>query len=80
MALTADGSIGKNPAEVEAVRLAGLRMFCLSRADISGREQGALFVGAYESMVRISSAHPGPFIYKLYRGGTLRRTDNYESD
>lgn len=63
--LMKDDAVRRRPAEIEAVRVANVRAFCLTNAQMTGAQQAARFVYHRHRIVRVS-AKPGPFIYGVY--------------
>ena len=68
-----DSAIRRRPAELQALRNAKLRTFCLVNAQLKGHEQTARFIDNLEAIIRRSS-RPGPFIYAISERG-LRKID-----
>jgi PIN like domain len=69
--LMKDDRIRRRPAEIEALRLAGARAFCLTNANLRAAEQSERFVANRHRIVQ-RAAKPGPFIDGVYAHG-LRR-------
>jgi len=69
--LTKDDAIRRRPAEREALIEAGVRVFCLTSAQLRGAEQTARFVENRHRMIR-QARKPGPYIYGVY-GGRIAR-------
>ena len=69
--LTKDDAIRRRPAEREAMIDAGVRVFCLTSAQLRGSEQAARFVDNRHRIIRQSSK-PGPYIYGVYQGRIAR--------
>lgn len=66
--LSKDDRIRRRPAEMRAVRDYGIRMFCLTNANLTGAMQAERFVGNLAAMTR-RAAVPGPWIYGVYDTG-----------
>ncbi len=65
--LTKDDAIRRRPAEREALVQAGVRVFCLTTAQLRGEEQLARFVENRHRIVQ-RARNPGPYIYGVYEG------------
>jgi hypothetical protein len=63
--LTKDDAIRRRPAEREALIEAGVRVFCLTSAQLRGAEQTARFVDNRHRIIR-QARKPGPYIYGVY--------------
>lgn len=63
--LTKDLSVRYVPAQREAIRRTGARVFCLGPRKLAGPAQVACFIDNLDAIVRMS-ALPGPFIRKVY--------------
>jgi uncharacterized protein with PIN domain len=63
--LTKDDAIRRRPAEREALTKAGVRVFCLTNAQLTGAEQTARFVENRHRIIR-QARKAGPFIYAVY--------------
>ncbi len=63
--LTKDDAIRLRPAEREALIDAGVRVFCLTNAQLRGAEQTARFVENRHRIIR-QAGKPGPYIYGVY--------------
>jgi hypothetical protein len=63
--LTKDDAIRRRPAERDALIEAGVRVFCLTAAQLRGSEQIERFLVNRERIVRQASAD-GPYIYGVY--------------
>ncbi len=66
-----DDRIRRRPAEIDALRDAGVRAFCLTNANLRAEEQSERFVENRHRMIQ-RAAKPGPFIDGVYAHG-LRR-------
>jgi hypothetical protein len=69
--LTKDDAIRRRPTELEALIEAGVRVFCLTNAQLRGAEQTARFVENRHRIVR-QARKRGPFIFGVYER-TIRR-------
>lgn len=69
--LTKDDAIRRRPAEREALIEAGVRVFCLTSAQLRGAEQAERFVENHHRIIR-QARKPGPYIYGVYRGRIAR--------
>jgi hypothetical protein len=69
--LTKDDAIRRRPAERDALTQAGVRVFCLTSAQLRGAEQTERFVKNRHRILRQANK-PGPYIYGVYESG-LRR-------
>jgi len=63
--LTKDKRIRYRPVELAAVRRHAVRMFCLTRGDLTAAEQADRFLRNLESIERAAS-RAGPFIYAVH--------------
>jgi hypothetical protein len=78
--LTKDDAIRRRPAEREALTKAGVRVFCLTNAQLTGAEQTARFVENQDRIIR-QARKAGPFIYRRSRSrrsSSLRRRSSSE--
>ena len=66
-----DDRIRRRPAEIEALRAADVRAFCLTNANLRAEQQSERFVENRHRMIQ-RAAKPGPFIDGVYAHG-LRR-------
>lgn len=69
--LTKDDAIRRRPAEREAMIEAGVRVFCLTNAQLRGSEQTSRFVENRHRIMR-QACTPGPYIYGVYQGQIRR--------
>ena len=69
--LTKDDAIRRRPSERDALTDAGVRVFCLTSAQLRGAEQTARFVDNRHRIVR-QAQKPGPYIYGVYEHGIRR--------
>lgn len=69
--LTKDDAIRRRPAERDALTEAGVRVFCLTTAQLRGAEQAARFVENRHRILR-QARKPGPYIYGVYAGHIAR--------
>ena len=63
--LTKDDAIRRRPAERDALTEAGVRVFCLTSAQLRGAEQTARFVENRHRIIR-QARTAGPYIYGVY--------------
>lgn len=75
--LTKDDRIRRRPAEREALTEAGVRVFCLTNAQLRGAEQTARFVENRHRMIR-QARKLGPYIYGVYERRITRLWPNPE--
>lgn len=73
--LTKDSTIRRNPYEKTMFREARVRVFVLTRKDLSGREMADLLVLALRDMLRKANAVPPPFVFSIDRNGKLTRLE-----
>ena len=73
--LTKDDAIRRRPAERDALIEAGVRVFCLTAAQLRGAEQLARFAENRDRILR-RARHPGPYIYGVYAGRIERLWPN----
>lgn len=73
--LTKDSRIRRNPLERAAYRDAGVRVFALTRKDLSGSEMADIFINALPGMLRRAGVVPPPFVFSISRGGDFTRLD-----
>lgn len=71
IALVKDGQIRTNEDEREAVIRAGLRMFCLSSANLTGAQFTERFV-RYLPLIMKRARRSGPYIDGVYPDGVRR--------
>lgn len=64
--LTKDDAIRRRPAERDALIEAGVRVFCLTSAQLRASEQIERFVTNRDRILR-QAAEPGPYIYGVYK-------------
>lgn len=70
--VTRDKAIQRRPAEIEAVRESGAKMFALtSREQLSGWDQLEIVMSRWRDIERLSE-DPGPFIYAITRTSVRR--------
>ena len=65
--LTKDRNIRRRPLEARALVSAGLRVFVLVSADLTGEEAGSILVEALPRMRRFCVKHQAPFIAGITR-------------
>ena len=63
--LTKDDAIRRRPAERDALIKAGVRVFCLTNAQLRGAEQTVRFVNNRHRIIR-QARKPGPYIHAVY--------------
>lgn len=63
--LTKDDAIRRRPNERDALMEHGLRVFCITNAQLTGSEQLARLVANLDRIVRQAET-PGPYIYGVY--------------
>lgn len=63
--LMKDDAIRRRPAEREALIASGVRVFCLTNAQLRGEEQARRLVQNRHRMLR-QAMRPGPYIYGVY--------------
>jgi len=63
--LTKDDAIRRRPAERDALTEAGVRVFCLTNAQLRGSQQTARFVQNRHRILQ-RARKPGPYIYGVY--------------
>ena len=69
--LTKDDAIRRRPSERDALTDAGVRVFCLTSAQLRGAEQTGRFVDNRHRIIR-QARKPGPYIYGVYEHGIRR--------
>lgn len=67
--LMKDDRIRYRPAELEALKVAGVRAFCLTNANLRGEEMAQRFVDQLPEITRIASEHAGPYVFGVYADG-----------
>ena len=70
--VTNDSRIGNRQLELLAVRNSKARVFVLVSGQIKGEEMANIFVAVLDPMKKLVSQHPGPFIAKVYKNGTVK--------
>ncbi len=73
--LTKDKAMQHSEIEKAAIRNARVRVFILVRSDLSGDEIASIFVKALPSITKIIRNDTPPFIAKIYRDGSVTKTD-----
>lgn len=73
--LTKDKAMQRSEIEKAAIKNARVGVFILVRSDLSGYEIATIFVKALPAIMRILSQHAPPFIAKVFRDGTVAKTD-----
>lgn len=73
--LTKDSAIRRNPHEKAMFRDARVRVFALSRKDLSGQEMAELFVKALPGMKKRAATIKPPFVFSIARGGAFTRVE-----
>jgi len=69
--LMKDDAIRRRPGEIEALRRAGVRAFCLTNANLRAAEQGERFVANRHRIIQ-RAGKPGPFVDGVYPRGLKR--------
>lgn len=69
--LTKDSKISKNPLERNAVARAGIKMFTLNSANLSGEKMIKIFLTAIVKIQHFAYSHPAPFIAKVSSQGKI---------
>jgi PIN like domain len=69
--LTKDDAIRRRPAERDALIDAGVRVFCLTTAQLRGEEQVERFA-ENRNRILARAREPGPYIYGVYSGRIAR--------
>ena len=54
---------------------AGVRVFALTRKDLSGQEMASVFVAALPGMSKRAMNVAPPFVFSISRGGDFNRLD-----
>lgn len=73
--LTKDSAIRRNPHEKAMYQDAGVRVFALTRKDLSGQEMAQIFVGALPGMQKRATEIAPPFLFSISRGGDFNRLE-----
>ncbi len=73
--LTKDSAIRRNPHEKAMYQKAGVRVFALTRRDLSGPEMAEIFVAALPGMRKRAEILEAPFIFSISRGGDFNRLE-----
>jgi predicted nuclease of predicted toxin-antitoxin system len=78
--LTKD-SLRERPNEMQAVAAANLRVFILTRRNLSGNEMATLFVTHLAAMIRVARREPSPFVATLGGRGVrvIRRAGGFRA-
>lgn len=63
--LMKDTKIRYRPAELQALADQKVRAFCLTKGNLSGREQAERFTSNLSHICRVAQT-PGPYIYGVY--------------
>lgn len=69
--LMKDDAIRRRPAERDALTEAGVRVFCLTNAQLRAAEQTERFVTNRHRIIQ-QARKPGPYIYGVYERGIRR--------
>lgn len=69
--LTKDSKISKNHLERNAVARAGIKMFTLNSAKLSGEKMIEIFLSAIVKIQYFALSHPAPFIAKVTSQGKI---------
>jgi len=75
LVLTKDSAIRRNPLEREMYQQAHVRVFALTRKDLSGPEMADIFVAALAGMRKRATTEPPPFVFSISRSGDFKRLD-----
>ncbi len=73
--ITKDEAMQRGELEKIAIRNAKARVFILVRGDLSAQEMAEIFVTALSPIARVVQRYRAPFIAKVYRDGSVRKTD-----
>ena len=73
--LTKDSAIRRNPHEKAMYQDAGVRVFALTRKDLSGQEMSQIFADALPGMLKRATIVTPPFLFSISRGGDFNRLD-----
>jgi predicted nuclease of predicted toxin-antitoxin system len=73
--LTKDEAMQHGEIERVVIKNSNARVFILVRGDLTGQEMAEIFVTSLSSILRIVKRHPAPFIAKIYRNGSVVKTD-----
>ena len=71
--LTKDTRIRYTPAELEALRRAGVQQFVLVSGNLKSEQMAEAFIMAMLRMDRLVRKHRGPFVARLNRAGEITR-------
>jgi hypothetical protein len=71
--LSKDARIRSTPAELEALKLARVHAFFLTRQDLVGREMARIFVAALPKMEVLVTEHTAPALFKISRKAHIER-------
>ena len=66
-----DDSIRHRPRELDALREAAVRAFCVTKAGLTGQQYADLFVKHRHRIIQ-RGRRPGPYIYGVYDRGLDR--------
>lgn len=69
--LTKDERIRRRPMEIEALRRAGARVFCIVNANLRAEEQVARFLANLNRITQ-ASMHPGPYVCAVHKTSVKR--------
>jgi hypothetical protein len=72
--LTKDERIRYRPLELRALRAARLRAFIVVCGNVRGIETAAIILKAMPGIMAVVSEENGPFIYRVYKDSTIRRS------
>jgi hypothetical protein len=67
--LMKDDKIRYRPAELEALTTSGVRVFCLTNANLRGADMAKRFADQLPKIIRVATDRPGPYIYGVYADG-----------
>ncbi len=73
LVLSKDKAIRRRSSEREAVQDAGVLMFVLTSASLTGAQMAEAFVAALPRIARIAASAKPPAIYAVSRDGSTRR-------
>lgn len=69
--LTKDQRLRYRPLEIRALRASGARVFVLTAGNLRGVEIADVFVKALSDIYRVLESHPGPFLARVTRSGSV---------
>lgn len=77
--LTKDSNISRNRIERNAVALAGVKMFTLKSASLTGETMSEIFLKAIVNMQDFVRENPAPFIAKVNSAGKVESYKNSQT-